>query len=307
MSKKFYKKNRDPKVIEDKIRHIYLNKYYNLYMNSVDWDGLTAEERDYVMRRFWAEGTCAAFKINGTEAWDGSGGVVGFAPWATQTWNMYDFPETVLLINQRGVPFIPSTPQVVNKDVALGWFQRNHKPVREIVEYYIDRIVQVEMVINTNLELQKMPYLVGVTPEDKDRIKDVIDRILNNELVVYADMKDLALIKSIITESPYIGDKLIQHRITLENELLTYLGIDNIGQEKKERLIVDEVNATNDLINRNGLGFIDTLTEWTDVISDLFGKKITPKPAAAPVSSINEGENGKGEIEDKEDEYEVRG
>ena len=188
MSKKFYFKNRSPKMIEDKIRYVYLNKYYNLYMNSIEWEGLTAEERDYVMRRFWAEGTCAAFKISGTDAWDGSGGIVGFAPWATQTWNMYDFPETVILINQRGVPFIPSTVQVVNKDVALGWFQRNHKPVREIIEYYIDRMVQVDMVINTNLELQKMPYLIGVTPEDKERIKDVIDRILNNELVVFKDL-----------------------------------------------------------------------------------------------------------------------
>ena len=302
MSKKFYFKNRSPKMIEDKIKYVYLNKYYNLYMNSIEWEGLTAEERDYVMRRFWAEGTCAAFKISGTEAWDGSGGVVGFAPWATQTWNMYDFPETIVLINQRGVPFIPSTVQVVNKDVALGWFQRNHKPVREIIEYYIDRMVQVDMVINTNLELQKMPYLIGITPEDKDRIKDVIDRILNNELVVFTDLKDLSQIQSLATTTPYVVDKLHEYRVCLENELLTYLGIDNIGQEKKERLLVDEVNASNDIINDFSQGFIDTLEEWTDEIKTLFGKEIKAKPTSKPVDSINEGANGKGFMEEEDNE-----
>lgn len=304
MAKKFYFKNRNPKNIEDKIKYIYLNKYYNLYMNSIDWEGLTSEERDYVMRRFWAEGTCAAFKIHGTEAWDGSGGIVGFAPWATQTWNMYDFPETVLLINQRGVPFIPSTVQIVNKDVALGWFQRNHKPVREIIEYYIDRMVQVDMVINTNLELQKMPYLIGVTPEDKDRIKDVVDRILNNELVVFTDLQDLSQLQNIATHSEYIADKLHEYRVSLENELLTFLGIDNIGQEKKERLLVDEVNASNDLINDYSDGFIDTLKEWTEEIKVLFGKEIKAKPSSKPVSSINEGANKKGALNEEEEDYE---
>jgi hypothetical protein len=33
---------------------------------------------------------------------------------------MYDFPEKVNFVNERGVPFIPGTTQVVNVDTALG-------------------------------------------------------------------------------------------------------------------------------------------------------------------------------------------
>ena len=297
MSKKFYFRNFNPKTLESRIKQVYINKYYSLFMNSVEWGGLTPEERDYVMRRFWADGTCAAFKIAGTEAWDGSGGVVGFAPWATQTWNMYDFPETILLINQRGVPFIPSTVQIVNKDVALGWFQRNHKAVREVVEYYIDRMVQVDMVINTNLELHKMPYLIGVSPEDSKRVKDIVDRILNNELVVFADIKDIQLLQSVDTRVEYTIDRLHEYRIALENELLTYLGIDNVGNEKKERLLVDEVNAGNDLINDYSNTVLDSLQEWVENIKILFGKEITVAPTSTPVESVKE--EGKEEVDDE--------
>lgn len=35
----------------DKVRHIYLNKYYNLFMNSLKWTGLTKEEENYIMRK----------------------------------------------------------------------------------------------------------------------------------------------------------------------------------------------------------------------------------------------------------------
>ena len=283
-----------PEALESRIKQVYLGKYYDLYMNSIKWTGITSEERDYIMRKFWSEGTCCAFRIKGTAtAKDGADGMVGFCPWATQTWNMYDFPETVMLINQRGVPFIPNTTQIVNVDVALGWIQRNHKPVWFTVQYYIDRIAQVEMVINTNLELQKMPYLIGVTPDDKKRMEDVVQRILNNELVVFADMDDVNQIKSLVTSTPYIIDKLAQYKVSLENDLLTYLGIDNVGDEKKERLLVDEVNASNDIINDYGQNFIDCLQEWVDTIKTLFGKEITIAPASQPVDSIDESPDGK--------------
>ena len=147
---KIFRKQSSVVELEDRTRQALLSKYYNLYQNTFKWTGVDPEQRDYILRRFWAEGTCAAFKIKDAD-------VVGFAPWTTQTWNMYDFPEEVLLVNKRGVPFIPMTTQVVDKDVVLGWYQRNHKPVMDIVSYYIDRITQVEMVINTNLQVSKMP------------------------------------------------------------------------------------------------------------------------------------------------------
>ena len=112
MSKTF-KKYSSVLELEEQIKQVYLAKYYNMYQNTFEWKGVDPQQRDYILRRFWSEGTCAAFKIKGADT-------IGFAPWTTQTWNMYDFPEEVLLVNKRGVPFIPMTTQVVNKDVVLG-------------------------------------------------------------------------------------------------------------------------------------------------------------------------------------------
>ena len=246
------------------------------------------------MRRFWAEGTCAAFKIKDAD-------VVGFAPWTTQTWNMYDFPEEVLLVNKRGVLFIPMTIQVVNKDAVLGWYQRNHKPIMEIVNYYVDRITQVEMVINTNLQVSKMPWFIGVTPADKKRMEDIVDDILHNEIVVFADLEEVSKLQAVSTNTPYIIDKLNAYKNALESELLTYLGIDNVGTaEKEERMLVDEVNAGNDMINNSADGFQNTLQEWLDGIKEHLGFDISIEPTHQVVDSVHNDVNGQNKDLNKE-------
>lgn len=271
MSKKRIQKKRNfnAEDLQCRIHTMYFNKYYNLFMNMFEWKGLTEEEQNYVMRKLWNNGTVAAFRIKNLND------IIGFAPYAAFTWNMYDFPEEVTLINEHGVPFIPSTPQVVDKDVVLGWAQCNHKPVREIVEYYIDRMVQVDMVINTNIELHKMPYLIGVDPADKDKLQDVVERILNNELVVFSDLESLSLIKSLATQPQYIIDKLHAYRIQLENELLTYLGYDNSGNsEKATTMLLDEINANNVIINASADQFKTCVGSWCKRIKEVLGVEI---------------------------------
>lgn len=67
------------------------------------------------MRKFWSDGTVACRVINHT-------GMLVFAPYAPATFNYYDYPETLTLVNLRQAPLsiIPNTVQVVNKDVVIG-------------------------------------------------------------------------------------------------------------------------------------------------------------------------------------------
>lgn len=272
---------RDINVLQDGFRHIYINKFFNLFMNSIKWTGLTTQERDYVMRQFWSCGTVGAFKIALTD-------MIGFAPWAAQNYNIYDYPEQLLLINKRGVPFIPSHTLTVNKDVCIGYIQSNKKPIADIVSFYVDRLVEVEMVININLNTNKMPFVIGVSPTDADKANDIISRILNNELIVFADLEELNLVKSFATSTPYIIDRLYQYKTSIENELLTYLGIDNSSIDKKERLLVDEVNANNALINANSKGMIGLLKEWCEDIKNVLGFEITAETNLETVDSVHE-------------------
>lgn len=267
------------------------NKYYNIWMNKFKWSGLDEEikeqQQNYIMRQFWSEGTLALRKVKGVD-------LIALAPWSVQTFNYLDFPEKIILTNKRGVSktIIPSTPQVVNKDVAILYCLPSHKSISSVVNYYIDRMIQVEIVINNNLKLQNIPFIIGVTEEDKDKFEDIIQRILNNELIVFTSVGDVKKIQTLATNAPFLVDKLKSYLVSLENELLTVLGIDNSGaQAKKAQLTVDEVNATNDIINDYALAIEDEIKAWLERANKVLERNISIEAKSQVVDSIHDYED----------------
>lgn len=272
----------NPVEVMQRCRQTYISKYYNLFMSRYIWKGLddevASQQENYIMRKMWSNGTLAAFDIK-------NAGALGFTTYAVNTYNMYDFPETVNLIDTRGVGFIPQTPQIVGKDVAIGWCQPNHKPISAAVEYYVDRMVAVDMVINTNLQLQKMPWLVAVDEADQQKMQDIVRRILSNEVVVFTDLESLSKVQTLATNTPFIIDKLSEYRDNIEKDLLTYLGIDNDGGVTKTHMTADTANATNNEINEGAASMRDELTKWLDSVNRLFGRHITIEERVANVAS----------------------
>ena len=262
---KYYKK--DIEDLRNTTRHILTNKYFNLFMDSLKWNGLEDEQEDYIMKKFWSDGTVSAFNIKGIDE-------LGFAPYAVSSYTMYDTPSTVNLINERNVPFIPTGNLTVNQDVVLGWVQRNHKSIYTMVSYYVEKLVEVEMVINTNLQVNKLPLLIGVTPSDKENAEHLVNKILNDEVAIFANLDELNLVKTLSNGSQYILDKLYAFKNNIESELLTYLGIDN-SQIDVDKLAVDQINANNEMINSNAEGYLNELNKFCKRISEVLNKTVS--------------------------------
>lgn len=275
--------------LRNKCKQNYINKYYNIWMSKFKWTGLdeemAAEEENFIMRKFWSNGTVCARPIKNTD-------LMIYTPWSLQELNYYDLPETVLMTNLHSVSsnLIPTEPQIVNKDVVLLYCQPNHKPILSTVAYYVDRMVQVDLVINTNLQLQKMPWLIGVDEADKDKMEDVIDRILSDEIVVFADLQSLGKIQALATNAPYIIDKLTDYKRDLEQELMTFLGVDNNGSTNLEQthITVDAINANNDIINDYGNAIEGEIKKGLAKIKRVFNRDIQIETISKPVSTIHE-------------------
>ena len=197
-------------------------------------------------------------------------------------------------MNKRGVSeqIIPTGEQIVNKDVAIVYCLPNHKPIEYVVNFYVDRIAQAEVLINNNLKLQNMPFVIGVTEDDKEEFEDIITRILNNELIVFTSVGDLNKLQTLTTNSPYIVDKLKSYEVSLENELLTILGIQNSGsQAKKAQMLVDEVNANNDVISDFGMAIKDEITKWLQRANAVLGRELSIEEKSRPVDSESDYED----------------
>lgn len=278
-------------LLISRTRDIYNNKYYNLWMSKFEWNGLDddlkEQEENYIMRKLWYEGTVAVRNIKNT-------GMIALAPYELTDYNYLGFPETVTLTNERGTSqkIIPKSLQIVNRDVALLFCTPSQKPIKAIVDYYVDRITQAVVLINNNLCLQNMPFVINCTEDDQKRLSDIVDRILNNELVITTASSDISKLQALITQVPFLVDKLQAYIVSMENDLLTILGIDNSGtQAKKAQMLVDEVNANNDVINDYGASIEDELNKWLARANAVLNRNITIEAKSKPVDTTKDYED----------------
>ena len=287
MSKKKYK-NTDIDILRAKIKQALDNKMFRLWIGRFVFESLSRKQRRFIMKSFWNEGTVAGKK---NDLIDGVEGLY-FTPYTTTYYDLYQEPEVVRLVNLHNVPYIPNTDQVVDVDCAIGWCNTARKPIKVLVEYYIDRMVEIQLVINTQLGLQNSPFMFGITPEMKQKADDLMAKILNHEPVVFIDIDDVSLLKAVTLNNQYNIDKLVQLYYDYESQCFNILGIDNATSDgTKDRMLLDQTNANNVEINAFNEEIKQCIQDFLDDINDLYGIKITLQSNIKPTQSLYEEGN----------------
>lgn len=294
-------------------RRFLENKYFGLFLNAYKFPSLSTENQRYLLKKLWTNGCAAFFIIEGTKK-DATlrqaltntsvntismtnpedNGIPCIVPFAVNQWNIQDEPSVINLINVRGATFIPRDLKVVNKDVCIIWAHKSHAPVRMLAQYYIDQMVEVQATIDMNLFVHKLPRLVVCSPEDEARVKELMEKIERGEKKLFLSADDAQAIKNVLdsgSNGSYIIDKLKQYMQILENELLTFLGINNVPVEKKERLITDEAQSNDQLIQECGACFVDALEESCKNIENVLGYPMPIEATSTPKEEVVDEEN----------------
>lgn len=306
MSKKKHKRNlykQSAVFLRENIRQYYLEKFFNQFLNRFEFEGLDYQQIAYIMRKFWDAncGTVAAHVLPHTMNENYPEGVIIFTPWTMSgVYNIYDYPTKALLINTRGVDFIPTEALPLDEEggVCIGYIQKDRKGISANIEAMIEKLVDIECVIRTNLKSQKTPWLIGVTPENEFRMNELWDNLDSDDPKLFVSLDELQVAKALVSGAPYVLDKLEAQRQQVENEILTRLGINNVGiMQKKEHFTVDEVNSNNQQIAASGDEYIDCLTEWFTNIKTFLGYSISVKLKDTNIPTPEEDK----ESEDEED------
>ncbi len=216
---------------------------------------------------------------------------------------MWDFPSRVTLINKRNIStrIIPNKVMSVDKDVVIGYFQANHKGISAIVRDYAEQLSDIDNVMNTNLQLQKAPFII-LCDDDKQakRMKNVISKILNNSVSVELPSGDKNSLVITPLNAPLIIDQLYNYRTNVENEIKSYLGLDNNGGfEKKERMITDEVNSQRATIADSRFNFTQCLDAFCGDVKKVLGIEISYEWNAAQTADNSFSDDRYAKQEDK--------
>ena len=160
-------------------------------------------------------------------------------------------------------------------------------PTAGSMELFAYRLYEAEQTAMVNIKAQKTPVLLLVDETQRLTMENMYSQYDGNKPFIFGDKKNLNpdSLRSIKTDAPFIADKIIDYKKEIWNEALTFLGINNIMVDKKERLITDEANSNNELINLNLQSYLAPRQEACRQFNEKFGLTGTDKEISVRVRS----------------------
>lgn len=299
--KKIIKDNDLSMIINDKSYIDYLERLKMLSVSLFTWEGLD-EVAGVGASRFLE----LALFYNGRAVFvkDPELGYLALKVTPSDKLNVYELPTkvTAFSIQYNKIYNFDDVVYIMNNEIE--------KPTQAILNLFAYRLYETERTIDVNLQAQKTPVLIEGDTKSILTLKNVYMQYSGNTPVVFGNKQfDISNKLNVLkTDAPYLIDKLDEHKQRLFNECLTILGINNANTDKKERLITNEVNSNDDLINYYFNCYYKTREKACKEINDKFfngEEKIKIKVNKEVLNLINDNFNDNIDNEEGEDIGEI--
>lgn len=160
-------------------------------------------------------------------------------------------------------------------------------PTASTIELFARRLTEADRTCDVNIKAQKTPILLLANNKQRLTLENLYNQYNGNQPVIFGDKDQLSVetIKSINTEAPFVTDKVMAYKKEIWNEALEFLGINGLMTEKKERLITEEANANNEVINLNLQSYLVPRQRACEQFNKKFGLTGTDKEISVRVRS----------------------
>ena len=254
----------------DPIANFYFYKIRSLAMTRFKWLNIPKEDSN-VDERFLE----AVLFDKGAAVWSYDeviGGYTGL--WTTLGSNLdiYNLPQRFTAYGSNGYT------REVTSDNAVIIFDNNQLiPGCFGAFYYAKRLADIERSIMSNLIAVRNPIIVQVSASQKLAVQNAVKKVMDNDpVVVVSDDYDLSnTIKSLDTSAKLIVPELQSAKQSVWSECMLFLGFDNRINEKKERLITDEVESNNGQLDGYRFAGYQMRSMACEKINEMFGLKIS--------------------------------
>lgn len=174
-------------------------------------------------------------------------------------------------------------------------------PTKEFIMFYVNKLTEAERTMDVNVKSNKTPVVVLCDDKDVLSFKRIFQMVDGNVPAIFADKSlNLDNVTALDLKSKFIANDLMNYKKSVENELLTFLGINNIPAEKKERLITDEATSNNQLIESFFEIQLEARQRACDQINAKYGLKVSVKKRETPVENsvetVENSEGGEGDV-----------
>ena len=160
-----------------------------------------------------------------------------------------------------------------DKQCVLVMNNWDRVPTAATIDLFAYRLYLAQRSCDVNIMAQRTPVLLLGTEKQKLTLENLYNKYNGNQPFIFGD-KDIIsndMLKAIDTNAPYVADKLSEYKKEIWNEFLSFIGINTIEVEKKERLISGEANSNNEYINLNLQSYLAPRKEACKKFNELFG------------------------------------
>ena len=212
----------------------------------VSWD------KDYIREALLLKGLFTVTK-------DNSGIVLPLKCGATGI-NVFNRATTVIVAN----PVIGSFEREIGTDCEIVYLQQKQgsrfRNLVPIITLFSQKLANCDAAIDINLFNSRTPFIFqAATPQVAESFKAMYDEIAEGNPAVFVDESMGNLLQNeqgsnVIVfkgKENFIADLVQTEKQQIINEFLTTIGINTANTSKRERQIVDEVNANNLEIEAN--------------------------------------------------------
>lgn len=197
-------------------------------------------------------------------------------------YNIYYNPTHAIIVNPLLTGILEPK---IGTQCSLIRLQPNYSGVSDIVNYYADNMAMTAETCEMNIMNSKLSFLFAVRGKSQaESMKKILDQVMRGELGVFYDEKlkmgndnipldffNNDLKKNFI--APELQDTLRRWEEMFCNEV----GIPNIRSDKKERMIVDEVNSNNIECFTKAELWLETLKEGIEQTNKMFNLDLSVK------------------------------
>ena len=250
---------------------MFMWRLMNLAISVFKWDNLP-EGVDSRMLEFWLlrDGFVGFFYDEMLKSDEKRRAPEGYAvlPLLLQgEWDMYEYP------NSRCAYAVNGFQYDCNEDNSVIIFNNYLRvPMWMTLWQYAYRLSEVQRTIDINCKQQRTARVIRCDEKERLTYLNAAKEVDEGRNWVHGNKNlDMDNFQVFDITTPFVANEMQVYKHQLWNEALTYLGIENVNTDKKERLISDEVINNMGDVEAERFTRLNARKQACDEINNLFG------------------------------------
>lgn len=241
---------------------MYLSRLTQLAMSTFEWKNVPeGVDVRFLELGLLTKGYSLFFRDDELDQFLSLNGTIG------GTLNVYNIPTSRVAMASNGY-----NRNLNDTDSVIVYNNLLHTPSEPDLALFAHRLYDLDRSIDVNARAQKTP--IAIICEESQRLSLInLYRQYdgNAPFIMGTSGLNLEGIRTVNTGAPFVAKELYELKTKIWNEALTYLGISNVSEQKRERMVTDEVNRSMGGVMAQRFSRLEARREACRQINTMFG------------------------------------